>query len=88
MHKARIHHVVRSTYGVHGTLLPATFIVPLWHCSVYDTEAFQSKYQSPYRECPPATTTVDVDKLYTVVQLVAALRMENPPQKAHDDSLP
>ena len=88
MHKACTRHVLRSTYGVHGTLLPATFIVPLWHCSIYDTEAFQSKYESPYRKCPPATTTVDVDEFNTVVQLVAALRVENPKEKADADGLP
>lgn len=88
MHKAHIRYVVRSTYSVHGTLLPATFVVTLWHCSIYDTEAFQSKYQSPYRKCPPATTTVDVDELNTVMQFVAALRMKNPKDKAHADSLP
>lgn len=65
-------HVVRNTYSVHGSLLPASFIVPLWHCSIYNTEAFQSKYYTPYRECPPAK----VDELNTVVQLVTALRRE------------
>ena len=87
MQKARIHNVVRSTYGVHGTLLPAAFIVSLWHCSIYDTEALQSKYQSPYRKCPPATT-VKIAERNTVVQLVAALRVENPKEKANADGLP
>jgi len=80
-------HVVQ-TYGVHGTLLPATFIVPLWHCSIYNTEAFQSKYQTPYRECPPATTTVEVDELNTAVQLVTPLRREDHKGKAHASDLP
>jgi len=87
MQKARIHNVVRSTYGVHGTLLPAAFIVSLWHCSIYDTKALQSKYQSPYRKCPPATT-VKIAERNSVVQLVTALRREGTQGTAHAAGLP